>query len=79
MKAIFFYILYFFLWEIHCYIQRLKPVNQKVLWMIIKIFALAKCITSNYEKMGVDFTKLPLKDNTMGFIDIDAGLAFLSK
>ncbi|HAW0505540.1 TPA: hypothetical protein JLJ39_004442 [Escherichia coli] len=26
--------------------------------------------------MGGDFKKLPLKDNTMGFIDIDAELAF---
>ncbi|XEQ04102.1 hypothetical protein LPA67_20045 [Salmonella enterica subsp. enterica] len=26
--------------------------------------------------MGVVFTKLPLKDNTRGFIDLDIGLAF---
>ncbi|EAQ0496942.1 hypothetical protein ILU99_001255 [Salmonella enterica] len=26
--------------------------------------------------MGVVFTKLPLKDNTRGFIDMDMGLAF---
>nr|WP_242527041.1 hypothetical protein [Salmonella enterica] len=26
--------------------------------------------------MGVVFTKLPLKDNTRGFIDLDMGLAF---
>ncbi|SQI36397.1 Uncharacterised protein [Leminorella richardii] len=41
-----------------------------------KIYSLARCITNNYEKMGVDFKKLPLTDGTMGFIDIDMGLGF---
>ena len=41
-----------------------------------KKFSLAQCIENNYEKMGVDFTKLPLKDHTAGFIDMDIGLAF---
>lgn len=41
-----------------------------------KKFSLAKCIENNYKKMGVDFQKLPLKDNTAGFIDMDLGLAF---
>ncbi|MGT3734223.1 hypothetical protein KJ201_26985, partial [Salmonella enterica subsp. enterica serovar Typhi] len=41
-----------------------------------KNFSLAECIEKNYEKMGVVFTKLPLKDNTRGFIDLDMGLAF---
>ncbi|EAX5333326.1 hypothetical protein AXB75_23055, partial [Salmonella enterica] len=41
-----------------------------------KKFSLAECIEKNYEKMGVVFTKLPLKDNTRGFIDMDMGLAF---
>lgn len=42
-----------------------------------KKFSLAECIEKNYEKMGVVFTKLPLKDNTRGFIDLDIGLAFI--
>lgn len=41
-----------------------------------KKFSLAKCIENNYGKMGVVFDKLPLKDNTTGFIDMDIGLAF---
>ncbi|MFC0178914.1 hypothetical protein [Thorsellia kenyensis] len=41
-----------------------------------KIYSLALCIKNNYEKMGVDFNQLPLKDITRGFIDIDAGLGF---
>lgn len=41
-----------------------------------KIYSLARCITNNYEKMGVDFRTLPLTDGTVGFIDIDMGLAF---
>lgn len=44
-----------------------------------KIFSLGKCITGNYEQMGVDFDKLPYHDNTYGYIDIDVGLAFYSK
>ncbi|OMQ24594.1 hypothetical protein [Serratia oryzae] len=41
-----------------------------------RVYSLARCITDNYKKMGVDFNKLPVKDNTTGFIDIDNGLAF---
>ena len=43
-----------------------------------KTYSLARCITNNYKKMGIDFNKLPLKDYTMGFIDIEEGLAFSS-
>ncbi|MDL3639072.1 hypothetical protein QR231_10140 [Salmonella enterica] len=42
----------------------------------IKNFHLLSVLKKNYEKMGVVFTKLPLKDNTRGFIDMDMGLAF---
>ncbi|KEY57105.1 hypothetical protein [Serratia sp. DD3] len=41
-----------------------------------RVYSLARCIGNNYKKMGVDFNKLPLTDNTVGFIDIDMGLAF---
>ena len=44
-----------------------------------RVYSLARCITDNYKKMGVDFNKLPVKDNTTGFIDIDNGLAFSSE
>jgi len=39
-------------------------------------YALARCITDNYKKMGADFNRLSVKDNTMGFIDMDNGMAF---
>ncbi|MGF6189730.1 hypothetical protein [Serratia sp. 2723] len=41
-----------------------------------RVYSLARCIVDNYKKMGVDFNKSPLKDGTMGFIDLDNGLAF---
>jgi hypothetical protein len=41
-----------------------------------RVYSLARCITNNYKEMGVDFNKLSLKDNTMGFIDMDNGLGF---
>lgn len=41
-----------------------------------KVYSLARCVTDNYKRMGVDFNKLSLKDNTLGFIDMDNGLAF---
>lgn len=41
-----------------------------------RVYSLARCVTDNYKRMGVDFNILSLKDNTMGFIDIDNGLAF---
>ncbi|WP_285128882.1 hypothetical protein [Leclercia adecarboxylata] len=41
-----------------------------------RVYSLARCITDNYIKMGADFNKLSIKDNTMGFIDMDNGLAF---
>ena len=44
-----------------------------------KTFSLGKCINTNYAKMGIDFNKVPLHDNTYGYIDIDAGLGFYSK
>ena len=43
-----------------------------------KTYSLARCITNNYEKMGLNFNNPPLKDYTMGFIDIEEGLAFSS-
>lgn len=33
-----------------------------------KTYSLARSITNNYKKMGIDFNKLPLKDYTMGFM-----------
>ncbi|ESC15955.1 hypothetical protein SEEA0322_23024 [Salmonella enterica subsp. enterica serovar Agona str. 0322] len=42
----------------------------------IKNFHLLSVLKKIIEKMGVVFTKLPLKDNTRGFIDLDIGLAF---
>lgn len=44
-----------------------------------KIYSVAQCITHNYTRMGVDFSKLKLKDYTMGFIDLEDGLAFNAK
>ncbi|EGE66569.1 hypothetical protein ECSTEC7V_0252 [Escherichia coli STEC_7v] len=52
MKAIFF-IFCIFLWEIHCYIQRLKPVNQKVLWMIIKYLHSLNALPVIMKKWGL--------------------------
>ncbi|HIA4031645.1 TPA: hypothetical protein ACWQBO_005068 [Escherichia coli] len=75
MKAIFFIFCIFFMGNSLLYSEAKASESESTL-DDYKIFTLAKCIASNYEKMGVDFTKLPLKDNTMGFIDIDAGLAF---
>ncbi|RXO32062.1 hypothetical protein D0525_23925 [Salmonella enterica] len=41
-----------------------------------KTYSLARCITNNYSKMGVDFNNLPLHDYTMGFIDVEKWFAF---
>lgn len=52
-------------------------VNEKLLDNY-KTYSLARCIINNYEKMGVTFNKLPLKDYSMGFIDVEEGFALSS-
>lgn len=53
-----------------------KALTAQELLKEYKTYSLARCITENYKSMGVDFGKLPLKDYTQGFIDIELGYAF---
>ncbi|EHG0014613.1 hypothetical protein J1K50_002859 [Salmonella enterica subsp. enterica serovar Magwa] len=69
------FIMMFFLGGASGYASSEKSISKELL-SEYKKFSLAECIEKNYEKMGVVFTKLPLKDNTRGFIDMDMGLAF---
>lgn len=69
------FIMIFFLGGSSGYANSEKSISEELL-SEYKKFSLAECIEKNYEKMGVVFTKLPLKDNTRGFIDMDMGLAF---
>lgn len=40
-----------------------------------KTYSLARCITSNYSRMGVNLKKPDITDYTLGFIDIEEGYA----
>ncbi|EBA1259385.1 hypothetical protein NEV71_004645, partial [Salmonella enterica] len=74
IRFILFLMLFFLGWS-SGYANSEKSISKELL-SEYKKFSLAECIEKNYEKMGVVFTKLPLKDNTRGFIDLDIGLAF---
>lgn len=56
-----------------------KALTAQELLEEYKTYSLARCITENYERMGVDFGKLPLKDGTQGFIDIELGYALTAE
>ncbi|MDN0095399.1 hypothetical protein [Yersinia rohdei] len=58
-----------------CSTKNEYPISNKSL-NDYKTYLIARCITNNYIKMGVNFDKLHLKDYTMGFIDIEDGFAF---
>ncbi|WP_347254778.1 hypothetical protein [Leminorella grimontii] len=56
-----------------------KALTAQELLKEYKTYSLARCITENYKSMGVDFGKLPLKDGTQGFIDIELGYALTAE
>ncbi|EPV3654695.1 MULTISPECIES: hypothetical protein [Citrobacter] len=58
-----------------CASEKAIIVSEKIL-NNYKVYSLARCISNNYIEMGVSFNKLPLKDYTTGFIDIEEGFAF---
>lgn len=63
----------------HAVFSNIKKSNTNEFFLDgYKKYALARCITNNYEQMGVEFNKLSLKDYTMGFIDVEEGFALSS-
>lgn len=74
IRFILFFMLFFLGWLLG-YVNLEKSIF-KEFFSEYKKFLFVECIEKNYEKMGVVFIKLFLKDNIRGFIDLDIGFVF---